>query len=54
LERAHALSRVEEKMHLLAQITRLDRMNAQKRIADLLLELLERLGRAGLAVGGGT
>jgi len=39
---AYAVSRAMEEGHLLAQITRLGRLNAQERISDLLLELHER------------
>lgn len=52
LGRAYALSRALEEKYLFAQITRLGRMNAQERMADLLLELLERLALAGLAENG--
>jgi CRP-like cAMP-binding protein len=52
LARAYALSRREEKLQLMAQITRLGRMNAHERIVDLLLELCERLEVAGLSAGG--
>lgn len=45
---AYALSRGLEQAHLLAQITRLGRMNAQERIVDLSLELFDRLALAGL------
>ncbi|WP_296595482.1 cyclic nucleotide-binding domain-containing protein, partial [Phenylobacterium sp.] len=49
LDRAYKLSRATEEAYLLAQITRLSRLNAHDRLADLLLELLERLDVAGLA-----
>lgn len=52
LDRAYAMSRALEEAHLLAQITRLGRMSAHERIADLTLELNERLEMAGLAEGG--
>lgn len=52
LARAYALSKATAEANLVAQITRLGRMNAQDRIADLLLELLERLELAGMAVQG--
>jgi len=52
LERAYAISRATDEAHLMAQITRLGRLNAHERIADLLLELLERLSVVGLAAGG--
>ncbi|WP_019517504.1 Crp/Fnr family transcriptional regulator [Sphingomonas sp. Mn802worker] len=48
LDRAYAVSRAYDEAFLLAQITRLGRMNAQERIMDLLLELSERLELAGL------
>ena len=49
LARAYALSRALAEAYLCAQVTRLGRMNAQDRICDLLLEILERLQLAGLA-----
>lgn len=49
LREAYARSRALDEAHLLAQITRIGRMNAQERIADLALELLDRLTLAGLA-----
>lgn len=52
LDRAYKLSRATEEAYLLAQITRLSRLNAHDRLADLLLELLERLDAAGLAPNG--
>lgn len=52
LDKAYAMSRALDEAHLLAQITRLGRFNAHERIADLLLELLERLEQAGLASNG--
>jgi len=52
LDRAYAISRAMDEAHLMAQITRLGRLNAHERIADLLLELLERLSLVGLAAGG--
>lgn len=45
---AYAMSSALEEAHLLAQIARLGRFTAQERIADMLLELFERLGLAGL------
>lgn len=48
LDHAYAVSRALDEVFLLAQITRLGRMNAQERIMDLLLELGERLALAGL------
>ena len=46
------VSRAIEEAHLLAQITRLGRLSALERIADLFLELYERLSLAGLASNG--
>lgn len=46
---AYAMSSALEEAHLLAQIARLGRLTARERIADLLLELRERLELAGLA-----
>ena len=48
LDLAYAVGRAHDEAYLLAQVTRLGRMNAQERIIDLLLELYERLGLAGL------
>ncbi|SEL61079.1 transcriptional regulator, Crp/Fnr family [Sphingomonas palmae] len=48
LDLAYAVSRAHDEAFLLAQITRLGRMNAQERIMDLLLELRDRLDLAGL------
>ena len=48
---AYALSAALDEAYLLAQITRLGRLNAQERIADLLLELHERLTRNEMAQG---
>jgi len=48
---AYAMSHAFDEAYLLAQITRLGRMNASDRLADLFLELLERLALAGLAPG---
>ena len=52
LARAYALSRAHDEKHLLAQITRLGRLNALERIADFLLEVLDRLSCAGIAHDG--
>ncbi|KQT32893.1 cyclic nucleotide-binding protein [Sphingomonas sp. Leaf412] len=52
LGQAYAVSAAHDEAYLLAQIARLGRLNAHERIADLLLELLERLGMAGLATQG--
>lgn len=49
LTEAYAVSRALEEGHLLHQIVRLGRLNAQDRIADLMLELHGRLTLAGLA-----
>lgn len=51
LAEAYALSRALDEAYLLANITRLGRLNAQERIGDLFLELLERLRMAGLESG---
>jgi CRP-like cAMP-binding protein len=48
LDLAYAASRACDEVYLLAQVTRLGRMNAQERILDLLLELYDRLELAGL------
>ena len=47
LGRAYAVSKAIEEAHLLAQITRLGRLNALERLGDLMLELRERLELAG-------
>lgn len=52
LDEAYAISHAYEEAYLLAQITRLGRLNAQERIGDFLLELSERLEMSGLAQGG--
>jgi CRP-like cAMP-binding protein len=52
LAEAYAASRACEEAYLLAQIARLGRLTAEERLADLLLELLERLELCGLANGG--
>ncbi|WP_294391108.1 Crp/Fnr family transcriptional regulator [uncultured Sphingomonas sp.] len=49
LAEAYALSHGLDEAYLLATITRLGRLNAEERITDLFLELLERLGTCGLA-----
>ncbi|MEH3048409.1 Crp/Fnr family transcriptional regulator [Sphingomonas adhaesiva] len=51
LAAAYAIARAMDEAQLLAQIVRLGRFNAQERIADLLLELHERLTLNGLARG---
>lgn len=48
IDLAYAVSRAHDEAYLLAQVTRLGRMNAQERIMDLLLELYDRLDLAGL------
>ena len=48
LGEAYAISQALEEAYLLAHIVRLGRLNAQERIADLLLELYERQSLAGL------
>lgn len=50
LDQAYAASNALE-AYLLAQITRLGRLNALDRICDMMLELHERLTLAGLAQG---
>lgn len=52
LAQAYAVSAAHDEAYLLAQIARLGRLNAHERIADLLLELLDRLTLAGLADAG--
>jgi CRP-like cAMP-binding protein len=52
LGRAYRTSAALEEAFLLAQITRLGRLDAHERIIDLLLELEERLALAGLAADG--
>jgi CRP-like cAMP-binding protein len=52
LARAYAMSGALEEAYLLSHITRVGRLHAQERIADLMLELLERLQLAGLAPDG--
>lgn len=51
LATAYAIAGAMDEAQLLAQIVRLGRFNAQERIADLLLELHERLILNGLARG---
>jgi CRP-like cAMP-binding protein len=52
LTEAYAVSRALDEAYLLAQIVRLGRYNALERIADLILELEERLSCARLTTGG--
>jgi CRP-like cAMP-binding protein len=47
LREAYAVSKALEEAHLLAQITRLGRLNALERLGDVMLELLERLALGG-------
>lgn len=49
---AYAISRAHAEFHAMSQIARLGRLTAYERVADLMLELHERLASAGLAVGG--
>jgi CRP-like cAMP-binding protein len=53
LGEAYLLSSALEEAYLLAQITRLGRLNAEERLVDLLLELLERMQLCGLASNNG-
>lgn len=46
---AYAMSRAVAEAHLIAQVVRLGRLNAQERILDLFLELHDRLRLTGLA-----
>ncbi len=48
LRRAYAISGALDEAYLMAQITRLGRLSAYERIADFLLEMLERLSTAGM------
>lgn len=52
LGKAYAISEALEEAYLLAQITRLGRLNALERLADVMLELRERLSLAGQVRGG--
>ena len=52
LARAYAISRSLDEVYLMAQVTRLGRLNAHERTIDLLLEFYERLHSAGQAEGG--
>ena len=52
LKKAYAVSGALEEAYLLAQITRLGRLNALERLADVMLELRERLALAGQVRGG--
>lgn len=51
LERVYAVGDALDHAYVLAQVTRLGRLNAQERIGDLLLELHERLTLNGMARG---
>lgn len=48
LAEAYAVSAALEEAYLLAQIGRLGRLSALERLGDVMLELRERMGRAGL------
>lgn len=50
---AYAVSHAMDEAHLLGHVARLGRLSAQERIADLMLELHDRLNAAGLALRGG-
>ncbi|BBF70673.1 Crp/Fnr family transcriptional regulator [Sphingomonas bisphenolicum] len=52
LAAAYTTSRYIEKSFLYGQVSRLGRLTAQERVADVLLELLERHEMAGLAQAG--
>ena len=52
LAAAYGVSQALEEAYLLGHIVRLGRLHAQERIADLLLELNERLTLSGLATDG--
>lgn len=52
LARAYAMAKALDEAHHLAHICRVGRLNAQERLADLLLELHDRLELAGLTDGG--
>lgn len=51
LDEAYALSKAWDDAYTWRHITRLGRLSAYERIADLILELFERLQSAGLTVG---
>jgi len=51
LDTVYAVSDALDHAYVLAQVTRLGRLNAQERIGDLLLELHERLTLNGMARG---
>ncbi|WP_294274892.1 Crp/Fnr family transcriptional regulator [uncultured Sphingomonas sp.] len=51
LDEAYAVAQAMDEAYLLAQIARLGRMNAMERIADLMLELYERLAMSDLTHG---
>lgn len=53
LRQAYGISHALEEAYLLAQITRLGRLSAVERLADVMLELRERLALAGQVRGGG-
>lgn len=51
LAEAFALSKAQEDTYLMRHVTRLGRMSAYERLADLLLEIFGRLASAGLTHG---
>ena len=53
LEEAYHVSHALDEAYLLAQITRLGRLNAEERVVDLMLELCDRLTLCGLVSDGG-
>jgi CRP-like cAMP-binding protein len=52
LDEAYSIGEALDQAYLLAQITRLGRLNAHDRLIDLMLELHERLARSGLVRNG--
>lgn len=52
LQQAYRISHALDEAHLLAQITRLGRLSAEERLADLMLELRDRLALCGLVSDG--
>jgi CRP-like cAMP-binding protein len=50
IDAAYRMSQALDEAHLLSQIIRLGRLNAEERIGDLLLEFNERLTLAGLSI----
>ncbi|HWV11718.1 MAG TPA: Crp/Fnr family transcriptional regulator [Sphingobium sp.] len=53
LDEAYHVSHALDEAYLLAQITRLGRLSAEERLADLMLELRDRLSLCGLVSDGG-